>query len=75
MKSAAAEGVPPHTQPPLGRADFLPAGSELREPPMPIEPQPWTPLSRVECLRLALLLHRAALSGRAVVLDGTERGE
>lgn len=64
MKSAVAEGVPPHTQRPLGHADFLPASPEPRLPSMPVEPQPWTPLSRVECLRLALLLHRAALSGR-----------
>jgi hypothetical protein len=59
MTGAAIDDAQTHAPRGLGNRDFLPSGFELPSRGPLTEPKRWVPLSRGECLFLALTLRRA----------------
>jgi hypothetical protein len=53
--------------------DFLPSGLELRSVALPSEPKRWVPLSRGECLLLAMALRRALSEQRGGAVNAESR--
>jgi hypothetical protein len=70
----AARGAQMHASTGQANRDFLPDGLELRAVALPAEPKPWVPLSRGECLLLALMLRRTASEQRGEAVDAERRG-
>ena len=69
MTGATRGGVQMHA--PRGQTDrdFLPGGFELRSSAPLAEPNRWVPLSRGECLLLALTLQRIVFAQRGDMVD------
>ncbi len=59
MTEAVRGGVQMHALSGHPNRDFLPGGFELCGVALPTEPKAWVPLSRGECLLLAMALRRA----------------
>ena len=59
MTGVALDGVRTHVLTGQPNRDFLPGGFELRSVALASEPKPWVPLSRGQCLLLAMALRRA----------------
>jgi hypothetical protein len=56
MTGSIRDGVQMHAFSSQANRDFLPTGFELRSVALAAEPQRWVPLSRSECLLVAMTL-------------------
>jgi hypothetical protein len=73
MTGAAMDGVQTHAFSGQANHDFLPGRLELRSVALLAEPKPWVPLSRGQCLLLAMTLRRAVSEQRGGAGDPKSR--
>ncbi len=73
MIGAAEDGALTHASSGQATRDFLPGGFKLRSVTLLTEPKPWMPLSRGECLLLAMTLRRTVSEQRGDAVDPESR--